>query len=165
MWISRQILVLLCIVSSLCYAGNRVVYFEPKEVMLAGVVTVLTFPGPPNYENIKKGDKAEEGAYLVLRKPIDIDEAPGVKSDINAAPIKNVQVVQLVVLNGKFWKEIKRGNVVQIEGTLSTSITGHHHARALLDVKRVKVLSKENITNSQLKVTNEDEALLKNQKN
>jgi len=165
MLISRLILILLYVFSSLCFASNQVVYFEPKEATLTGVVTILTFPGPPNYQSIKGGDKAESGPYLVLTKPINIDVVPGVKASINAKPIKDVQVLQLVVLNDKNWKEIKKGNVVQITGTLSASITGHHHARALLDVKSVKVLSKEDIKNNSMKVTVEDKALLKSQNN
>lgn len=165
MYISRMMIFVLCLFSSICYASNQTVFFEPKETTLTGVVTVLTFPGPPNYESIKNGDKAENGAYIVLKTPVDIEIAPNEKQVINDKSTKNVQVIQLVVLNDKDRKEIKKGNVVEITGTLSSPVTGHHHARALLDVKNVKVVSKESVDNNQLKVTDEDKDLLNDQKN
>jgi len=164
MLISRLVILFFCLLSSLCYANNQTVYFEPKETTLTGVVTTLTFPGAPNYESIKNGDKAENGPYLILKTPVDIDIAPNTEKMLNDAATKNVQVIQLVVSNDKDWKEIKKGNVVEITGSLSSPVTGHHHARALLDVKNVKVMSKENVKNKQLSVSDEDKDLLKNQK-
>lgn len=149
--------------STLCFAENKTAYFEPKETTLTGVITVLTFPGPPNYESIKKGDKAEKGPYLILKSPINIVLAPHEKQSGNDAATNNVQVIQLIVLNDKDWNNIKKGNTVQITGSLSSPITGHHHARALLDVKTVKVISTQKISNKNLKVTAEDKYLLKNQ--
>ncbi len=31
--------------------------YEPTEVRLTGTISRKTFPGPPNYQSIRKGDK------------------------------------------------------------------------------------------------------------
>jgi hypothetical protein len=41
--------------------------YEPAVVQLIGTISKKTFPGPPNYESIKKGDKPE--TYWVLDLP------------------------------------------------------------------------------------------------
>ena len=33
--------------------------YEPQKVQLEGILYQKSFPGPPNYEDIKKGDKEE----------------------------------------------------------------------------------------------------------
>lgn len=159
----RLLLLSLLFISAVCFASNQTVYFEPKETTLTGVITMLTFPGPPNYENIKQGDKAEKGPYLILEKPVDIELAPNEKQVGNDTPTKNIQIIQLIVLNEKDWETIKKGNNVQITGTLSSPITGHHHARGLLEVKEVKLISKNNPVN-QDSLPAEDKKLLKDQK-
>lgn len=159
----RSFLFFILVFSATCWASNPVVYFEPKSTKLTGVVTELVFPGPPNYESVKQGDKAEKGPYLVLSEPVDIAVENGAKNKGDETPAQNVQIIQLVVMNDKDWKDIKKGNKVEITGKLSSPITGHHHARALLDVDKVTVLSKGKISNHQLTVTKEDKDLLDKQ--
>lgn len=160
----RLLLFLILLFSSICSANNPVGFFEPKITTLKGVVTELIFPGAPNYESIKKGDTAEKGVYLILSTPVDIVLAPNAGKSYDT-PTKNVQIIQLVVLNNQDWKAIKKGNTVEITGKLSSPITGHHHARALLDVDKVKMLSTQKIDNHLLNVIKEDKYLLKNQPN
>ena len=155
-------LLIMFFISPFCMAKNQEVLFEPANVELTGVITMLKFAGPPNYESIKNGDKYETGPYLILDKPIDIILAPNQKDEVDT-PTKNVQIIQLIVFNDKDWKDVKQGNVVRVSGTLSSSITGHHHVRALLGIKQIRVLSKKKIDNKQLHVTDEDQVFLKDQ--
>lgn len=146
MKIVRLVLLIMTLcLSSLCAANNPQVYAEPNTVQLDGVIIMLTFPGPPNYESINKGDKAETGPYLLLNHPIDI-------KDNNEAVIKNVKILQLIIVNQSEWKYIHQGNVVKVMGSLSSPITGHHHAKALLEIKQIKVLSKKKIDSKLYKV-------------
>lgn len=149
-------------ITPICLAKNQEVYFEPKNVVLKGVIVMLKFPGPPNYESIKNGDKDETGPYLLLTNPIDI-KLPENAQNSTDTTTNNVKILQLVVLNDKDWKNVKQDNYVQVTGTLSSSVTGHHHARALLDIQNIKVLSKKKIDKSHLNLTNEDNEFLKNQ--
>lgn len=141
--------------------ANRAVYFEPKTVALEGTVVTLKFPGPPNYESIKNGDKDETGPYLILDNPIDIKLSPNIQIG-NDEPTKNVKLIQLIVLNDSDWDKMKEGNQVYITGALSSALTGHHHARILLDINKIIVTSKKTIINK-LDVTADDLEFLKDQ--
>lgn len=128
-------------------ANNRIVYFEPNNVELKGIVTKITFPGPPNYESIENGDKKETYDFLILENPINVDFSPSQKKikndDTTNVPTNNVKVLELVVVSGfSDWKKLEKGNVVQITGELFSAFSGQHHTRVLLTAKEVKVISK-----------------------
>ena len=141
-------------------AKNQLVYFEPRYVELNGVIRTLQFAGPPNYESIKNGDADETGPYLILNNPIDVQLVPKLRSDTDM-PEKNVKLLQLVVQNKKDWGKVKDGNHVHIIGTLFHAFTGHHHARVLLMIKKIEVISKQKIVNNKLALTDEDKEFLK----
>lgn len=107
--------------------------YEPTVVALHGVLTRETFPGPPNYESIRKGDRAETSWLLKLDSPICVNED---KSDPDLNPgRKNVRKVQLV-LNPEGYEKYKAllGKKVVASGTLFGAHTGHHHTPVLLTV-------------------------------
>ncbi len=154
-----RLFLLLMLISPLSLA-NKTVYFEPKEVTLEGAIVSLKFPGPPNYESIKNGDRDETGPYLLLNNPIDIELSSNIEIG-NDEPTKNVKLIQLVVLNHDDWKNVTQGNHVRISGTLSSALTGHHHARILLDINKIKVLSKGMV--NKFDITTEDMEFLQYQ--
>ncbi len=157
---ARLLLLLMLIIPQLSLA-NQTVYFEPKAVDLEGTIVTLKFPGPPNYESIKNGDRDETGPYLILNNPIDIKLSSNVQIG-NNEPTTNVKLIQLIVLNDSDWGKIKEGNQVHITGTLSNALTGHHHARVLLDINKIIVVSKRAVINK-LDVTADDLEFLENQ--
>jgi len=160
MWSLRILLLLIFFISPNLMAKNQLVYFEPKHVELIGVIKKLQFAGPPNYESLKNGDKDETGPYLILNNPVDVQLAPKSRSDTDI-PEKNVSLLQLVVDHKKDWEKIKEGNFVQINGTLFHAFTGHHHARVLLMIEKVTVISKQRMTNKKIDITDEDKEFLK----
>ena len=44
--------------------------YEPSVVTLSGTLVRKTFPGPPNYDSVKKGDKPETVWFLDLREDV-----------------------------------------------------------------------------------------------
>ena len=159
-----RLLILLIIfsLSSLSIAKNQKVYFEPKVVALEGTIRTLKFPGPPNYESVKNGDADETGPYLILKNPIDIKLVPKIQIG-NDEPENNVKFLQLVVSNDNDWKNVKEGNYVYVTGTLFHALTGHHHARILLLINKIKVFSSKKKFNKKLDLTTEDRQFLKYQ--
>jgi len=107
--------------------------YEPDVVKLEGKLITGTFPGPPNYESIRKGDKAETYWLLDLSTPICVDQDQK-DPDLNAAQ-KDVRRVQLVI-KPEFYKTNAAlvGKQVLATGTLFAGITGHHHTPVLLTV-------------------------------
>lgn len=102
--------------------------YEPTIVMLSGKLERRTYPGSPNYENIKKGDEPETGFYLLLKNPICT------LGDEESDPKQNVSLVQLV-LDKKDYDKLRPylGKVIKLKGSLFAAITGHHHAPILLN--------------------------------
>jgi len=95
-----------------------------------------------------------------LNHPIDVQLIPKLQSD-NDLPEKNVKLLQLVVENDKDWPKVKEGNYVHIVGTLFHAFTGHHHARVLLMVKKITVMSKQKIISNKLDITDKDKEFMR----
>ncbi len=124
------------------------VNYEPKVVTLTGTIVPQTFAGPPNYESVSKGDKAEKEWVLHLQQPIELDA----EADNDAE--KNVKMIQLVMgystnqdadpsaiakTQYKNWKPLtQKGVTVLATGTLFHSMTGHHHTKVLMNVHELK---------------------------
>jgi len=115
-------------------AANRILHYKPEVVALKGIVEVQTFPGPPNYESIKAGDKIEKAWILRLDEPFDIvttqqDQEP------NAELENNVKVIHLAIDNDAIWPKLKVGKHVLVKGSFYHRFNGHHHARVLLETQ------------------------------
>jgi hypothetical protein len=111
--------------------------YEPAVVTLRGTLVRKTFPGPPNYEDIRKGDRAEVFWLLDLDSPICVNEG---KSEPGLNPeAKNIRRVQLVV-EAETYKRYKGlvGKKVIATGTLFEGFNGHHHTPVLLMVMTLK---------------------------
>ena len=114
------------------------VSYEPSVVQLKGKIVRKTFPGPPNYESIKRGDKAEKFWLLVLSQPICVQQD---KKDPDANPAQqDIRQIQLVFGDANAYeihKELVGKNVVA-SGTLFGAHTGHHRTPVLLTVRTLE---------------------------
>lgn len=153
----KLLLSFLFLFSPLAVAKNQVVYYQPKFVELTGIIKYITFPGPPNYESIKNGDRKETGLYLILKNPVDVDFAPKIEKVDNDEPEKNLKIFQLVVYEDKDWEKLRKDNrYVRINGTLFHAITGYHNTRVLLETRKIAFLPSQKITATDLSITKED---------
>jgi hypothetical protein len=110
--------------------------YEPTSVVLQGTLKRLTFPGPPNYESIRSGDKPETGYYLALPSAVCTDSSP---DDPNLEAKSRVRLVQLVLTEqGYSGLRPFLGKSVRVRGRLFSAFTGHHHAPLLLDFERLE---------------------------
>jgi hypothetical protein len=69
------------------------VNYEPDLVSLTGKIIRKTFPGPPNYENIKTGDQPETYWILILTKPFCVNADTNDSLYSSESGIKQVQLV------------------------------------------------------------------------
>jgi hypothetical protein len=112
--------------------GNCLQY-GPSVVKLTGTLIRRTFPGPPNYESVRKGDRAETSWFLELPRPVCVDED---KTDNLSPAQNNVGRIQLVVSQEDYTRYHGLvGKRVVATGTLFGEHTGHHHTPVLLTVK------------------------------
>jgi hypothetical protein len=108
--------------------------YDTDGVRLQGTIGKKTFPGPPNYESIKKGDEPETYWVLRLAKPICMTAS----GDNDAE--NNVTEMQLILTPkgyANFRKYVGRKDGVLVEGKLMHAITGHHHTPVLMEVKAI----------------------------
>lgn len=114
-------------------ARTNCLSYEPTVVKLSGTLIRKTFPGPPNYASVSRGDKPETYWLLNLPQPVCVDQDK-TSADLNPAQ-KDVRVIQLVVPQ-KFYKKYKQlvGKKIIATGTLFGEFTGHHHTSVLLTV-------------------------------
>ena len=108
--------------------------YQPKTVHLSGKLVRETHPGPPNYENIRKGDKAETIWVLRLSLPICV-----VARDDISVREEDQKEVQLALAAEQFKKYRKLiGQKVFVTGTLFHAHTGHHHKLLLLTLSEMR---------------------------
>ncbi len=132
-------LLMLLLASSAASGGSGAcLSYGPAEVRLTGKIRIRTFPGPPNYESVKKGDTPEVTWVLHLARPVCVRRGQDNEFDVAE---RNVTDVQLVLEPGQYtqWRKLARGRVpVAVTGTLFHSHTGHHHTPILIDVTDIK---------------------------
>ena len=115
-------------------------------VELVGTIQNETFPGPPNYADIRKGDESEQYWILKLRKPIDVAEDPDFPVPDENSPQLNVHDLQLnldVHLNANYRAYTKFLNkTVVVTGELAQGFTVHHKTAVLIYVRDIKLADK-----------------------
>ena len=115
--------------------------YEPKVVALTGVIKRAVFPGPPNYENVARGDTPEEVWVLHLTRKVCV--AADSTNEINTHE-ERLQNLQLIVGDASDYRKYKSllGRRVTVTGQLTHAITGHHHTAVLLAIEGMKYTSK-----------------------
>jgi hypothetical protein len=102
------------------------------------------FPGPPKFEDVRKGDKTEPTYILQLQKPICVS------GDEFIDPKQQIDRIQIFPdyadkENPELWKELRRlvGEFVAVDGSEPFGAhTGHHHAPFLLPIKEITLASR-----------------------
>jgi hypothetical protein len=118
-------------------ATEQCITYEPNTINLYGRITRKVFAGPPNYENVAKGDEAEQVWVLRLNRPVCVAASAQWEAEAN------VSEIQLVFGEGssQYNKyESLLGKKVVAKGRLFHAHTGHHHAKVLLTVRSIKRL-------------------------
>lgn len=108
-------------------------------VSLTGTLRSKVFPGPPNYESIKRGDRAETAMIVRLAAPICTTSKEKIPDDLSI-PETDIRDVQLVITTPAHWKIAKRflGKPLVISGTLYHAHTGHHRTKVLMMVSELQ---------------------------
>jgi len=111
--------------------------YWPTAVTLVGTLYSKSFPGPPNYESIRHGDR-KEGALLLK---LDAPACTTGNGRVEEGSFTNLREMQLVVFdNDEHWKTVHRrmGKRVVVTGTLFGAHTGHHRTKVLIEVGAIR---------------------------
>ena len=114
-------------------------------VKLQGTITLVTFPGPPNYASVKDGDRAETNWVLHVKRPVCTVPQRDYMFSIAES---NVMSLQLIVDIGQLMKATpdvtqERSFLkvpVLVTGSLMHAETGHHHTKVMMIASRVERL-------------------------
>jgi len=109
--------------------------YEPDVVTLTGIIRTRSFPGPPNFESVAKGDERENVWVLRLRKPICV--TPKGDTDGETKVIELQIVLPRGVEQAEEYSPFEDRRVT-VTGTLFRAETGHHHAKVLITVTNLK---------------------------
>ncbi|WP_374511759.1 DUF4431 domain-containing protein [Niveibacterium sp.] len=113
-------------------AAQQCLKYEPAVVSLSGKLVQKTFPGPPNFESVENGDRAETRYHLQLDPSICTRAA----KDDDAGDHDGVSELQLVLSGPQYdAQRPKLGARVTLSGSLFEAHSGHHHTPVLLMVR------------------------------
>lgn len=73
--------------------ANPVLRYEPAVVTLAGTLSSRTYAGPPNYEDIRAGDRPETYWILQLENPVNVLVDENAELDRSELDVCEVQLV------------------------------------------------------------------------
>lgn len=115
-------------------AAQDCLSYETDSAQLIGTISKKTFPGPPNYESIRKGDKPETYWVLHLSSPICTKASDDNEAESGVTDLQLILTQKQYALYKKFTGRRVR---VVIKGRLSHAITGHHHTPVLMEVANI----------------------------
>lgn len=95
---------------------------------LTGRLVRRTFPGPPNFESVRRGDRPETYWLLRLDRPICV------QADADRDVVRPIREVQLLLGAEDFVRDRRLvGHRVIARGAFMDAISGHHHTDVLLE--------------------------------
>ncbi len=115
-------------------ASARCLAYEPAVVTLVGELSSKTFPGPPNYVSVARGDYPEVVEVIRLDAAICVLGDPS--SSLNSKSHSGLTQVQLVVPRDRVRSLI--GKRVRVSGTLFGAHNGHHRTPVILEVSSIR---------------------------
>ena len=126
------------VVAGFCVPASAQKCFEyGPTVSLTGRLRSQIFPGPPNYQSIRHGDRKETALLLTLVQTICTTGNDPQGMDV---PETDVREVQLAITTNAHWTIARRlvGKRVTVTGTLFHAHTGHHRTKVLIDVSNIR---------------------------
>ncbi|GAB6844109.1 hypothetical protein JCM2811A_31110 [Methylorubrum rhodinum] len=116
--------------------GAKVCLLYANRIGLAGRLIRRTYPGPPNYESVARGDRPETVLVLALTKPACMAEDKTDRDGTSPA-IARITEVQLAATTRDLGG-IKPGRALRVTGQAFAAHTGHHHTPIILGDVRVE---------------------------
>jgi hypothetical protein len=109
---------------------------QDRPVTLTGRLERHVYPGPPNYESIRRGDRAEPAYILVLDRPICIDD--GGEFGNPRGPFGRVH---LYTSQDPLWPRLRAaiGHRILVSGRGFAAHTGHHREPLVVDIATFQI--------------------------
>jgi|GEM_PF-6303650 len=140
----RFLLTLALFIQSISHGSVKECWSDAsRSCLLTGSLEVHTYPGRPNYQDIKKGDEEETGLYLKLDQPVTIHFKDWVDGKETSA---HEQVLLMHIageFSDRFFGIAKGKNHVSIHAPIFEWQNGHHHTHFVIGAKNNIVVDKK----------------------
>lgn len=136
------VILLSCVGEIRAESAKKCLSLDPSVVQLTGTLISRTYPGPPNYKNIKQGDEPETYWFLEFRARACIDFGT---SNFGGIRRKEIARVQLTFRNtdAERTAEYLAEQRITLTGSLLRGTTRDHRIPVLLWVTDVKAECRE----------------------
>jgi hypothetical protein len=136
----RLFTLMLCLFIATAYASaQECLSYDVAGVQLTGTISRKTFPGPPNYESIRRGDKPETYWILHLARPICTTANADDEAESGITDLQLILPLNPPPKDYARFKKLAGRKDVMVVGQLMHAISGHHHTPVLVEVKGVGV--------------------------
>ena len=130
----RSLLLLTFIAIATSVGQSQCLKSDPTEVTLKGTIYAKDFPGPPDYESIRRGDERMRYWIFRLSKPICVEG-----DDFDKTRVANVRELQLVFMDESFYpryrRYVRRRARFRVMGSLFHQHTAQHVTKILITIK------------------------------
>jgi hypothetical protein len=111
---------------------------EEDEIVVYGELSRQTFAGPPNYESVTRGDKAETYWILTVRgNPVTF--CPLANGNGKPGTLGSVNRFQLAIdENQPALRQALIARYALVRGRIFVAHSGHHHTAALIRVAELR---------------------------
>ena len=112
-----------------------------QKVSVDGHIVWRVFPGPPEYENIAKGDRPDTYWLLVADHPVKNTAHTEFAQPVPAEGVSELQLL----LNGDQYDQYTPlvGKHVEVRGVCFWAQVGGHYTPLLIDVKNIRLCKKQ----------------------
>jgi hypothetical protein len=136
----RLFTLMLCLFIPTAYASAQgCLSYDVAGVQLTGTISRKTFPGPPNYESIRRGDKPETYWILHLARPICTTATADDEAESSATDLQLILPLGMPPKDYAHLKKFLGRKDVTVVGQLMHAISGHHHTPVLVEVKTMGI--------------------------
>lgn len=112
-----------------CPAGSD------ADIKVIGKISLEVLPGPPNYESVKTGDKAEKYWFINLKKSVCFSpDSEFMDSEVSLSKL------QLILYKLQDIDNLKEQKMYEVEGITEAAHTGHHRTKVMIIVNSIKEL-------------------------
>lgn len=112
-------------------------YALHSNTTLSGVEEMRTFPGPPNFASVEKGDLKDVEPILLLAKPVCVDGNTGLShSDVTVRSVRELQLLIPDALRSR--ASVLVGKVGSWRGHLMHAQTASHRTAVLMIIEAIE---------------------------
>jgi hypothetical protein len=134
----RLFMLMLCLFIPTAYASAQgCLSYDVAGVQLIGTISKKTFPGPPNYESIRRGDQPETYLILHLARPICTTASADDEAESSITDLQLILPLTMPPKDHAHLKKLAGRKDVMVSGKLMHAISGHHHTPVLVEVKAI----------------------------